>query len=296
MSLFRFSPTPSGYLHIGNAFNFVLTWLIAREKGARILLRIDDLDAVRRRDEYVEDIFRSIDRLGLDYDEGPGGPDDFYANWSQQHRLPLYEAALQNLAKLPEVYACGLSRKQINQLKAKGQYPDAARRQALSLEMPDTAWRIQTSPTHDISFQDMTGDRHQVNLHAQMCDFVIRRKEGLPAYQLASLVDDQHFGVTGIVRGRDLLPSTAAQLFLAEKIAMEDFGQIEFLHHPLFVKGKGEKLSKSAGAVSLKEMLKKPEEVFSFLSQALGMEKGRSLQDLQAGFQIKSLIMKGIQI
>lgn len=295
MSLFRLTPTPSGYLHIGNAFNFVLTWLIAREMGADILLRIDDMDAARRRDEYVEDMFRSIDALGLEYDLGPIGPDDFYAKWSQHHRMPLYEAALEKLVQQEDlIYACKLSRKEIKGLKQAGTYPEFARKQAVSLSEPETTWRVQTAGR--VNFLDMNQAAYQVNIEEVMPDFVIRKKDGLPAYQLASLVDDQHFGVTGIVRGKDLVASTASQLWLAEKMGFEAFKEMRFLHHPLFVGADGEKLSKSAGAISLKEMLKKPEQIFGWISQAMNLPHCTSLEELQSVFNLPEISLSSVEI
>lgn len=293
--MYRFTPTPSGYLHIGNAFNFTLTWLIAREEGAQIVLRIDDLDAARRREEYVEDIFRSIEALGLDYDIGPSGPDDFYAHWSQHHRLPLYHAALQQLAVPPtNLYGCKLSRKEINKLQKAGRYPAFARKQAHSLDEPYTAWRIKTEA--EISFQDFDKTPYQVNLMAEMPDFVLRRKDGLPAYQLASLVDDQHFGITGIVRGKDLVASTAAQLWLAEQLGYQEFRHVKFLHHPLFVGTASEKLSKSAGALSLKQMLEKPEQVFAWLAQAMNLPVCQNLAELKSAFKIYKMALTSVQV
>ena len=116
----RFAPTPSGYLHIGNGFNFVLTWLHARTRGGNILLRIDDLDKGRVRPEYVEDVFRTLDWLGLDWDEGPFGPSDLERKWSQHLRLDRYRSAIDELAFREIAFACALSRVQIIQ---SGGYP-----------------------------------------------------------------------------------------------------------------------------------------------------------------------------
>lgn len=293
--MFRFTPTPSGYLHIGNAFNFVLTWLIAREMGEDILLRIDDMDAARRRDEYVEDIFRSIEALGLDYDQGPSGPDDFYANWSQHHRMDLYEATLQKLAFSTDlVYGCKLSRKEIKALRKEGRYPSFARKQTVGLKAPKTAWRVKTEGL--IRFQDLDQRHFQVDLSKEMPDFVIRRKDGLPAYQIASLADDQHFGINGIVRGNDLLASTAAQLWLAEKLEYKEFADAAFLHHPLFTGAQHQKLSKSAGALSLKQMLEQPGEVWRWIALAMNLPFCSSLAELQSAFSLQNVTLSSIEI
>ena len=102
----RLAPTPSGYLHRGNLFSFALTWLLARKDGLQILLRIDDMDRARFRPEYLEDIFRSLDSLGINYDEGPSGPDDFHSRWSQMHRRELYDYALSQMRQDQLLFAC----------------------------------------------------------------------------------------------------------------------------------------------------------------------------------------------
>ncbi|MEZ0538554.1 glutamate--tRNA ligase family protein [Fibrella arboris] len=224
--LFRLAPTPSGYLHLGNALNFVLTWLAARQRGARILLRIDDLDAARKRTEYVDDVFRTIDFLGLDYDLGPSSPTDFEANWSQHHRMARYVDTLERLRASGRVYACGLSRKELTTYGAT--YPAHGRNQHLLLSEPGVAWRFRAEG-------------------GGAGDFVVRRRDGLPAYQIASLTDDHDFGVTHLVRGNDLVDSTDRQRQLAEVLHWGGFLHAQVWHHPVLTDQAGNKLSKSAG-------------------------------------------------
>lgn len=235
-SLLRLAPTPSGFLHEGNLLNFYLNWHAARLRSARILLRIDDLDADRKRPEYVAGIFESLRHAGFDWDIGPGRETtdvsacvaDFEANWSQYHRINLYNDLLARLRNTGLLFACRKSRKDI--AAAGGTYPPEFRDQRLSLDEPDVAWRIKTT-----------------GLDASMQDFVVRRRDGIPAYQVASVADDLHFGVTHIIRGEDLEPSTRAQIWLAGLLREAAFGSIHFLHHPLIRNERGEKLSKSAG-------------------------------------------------
>lgn len=255
--LTRLAPTPSGFLHIGNMCSFVLTWALARGVGAKILLRIDDLDSERVRPEYIDDIFRTIDRLGINYDTGPSGGDDFNSNWSQQHRLPLYEDLLARLTATGNVFACNLSRKVIREGAPGGQYPLAGREQDLSLEMQDVSWRIIT-PDEICHWEDLGGNGRAINLFQVMRDFVIRRRDGVPSYQVASLADDLHFGVNLIVRGEDLLPSTAAQLYLAGLLGKKRFKNSTFFHHPLIADMQGRKLSKSTASV---RQLSRPDKV-----------------------------------
>lgn len=251
---FRLAPTPSGYLHTGNALNFVLNWLAARLHGARILLRIDDLDAERKRPEYVQDIFETLDWLGLDWDEGPRSLEDFERNWSQHQRLPLYFNVLERLQEEGMLFACRKSRRDLAPFE--GDYPPEFREQGLSLSDADVAWRIKTFPGFS------------------MPDFIVRRRDGVPAYQIASLADDLHFGITHVIRGADLENSTDAQCFLAACLNEDKFLKIKFLHHPLITDERGEKLSKSAGATSLKALREGGEgveRVFRQVADMLGL-------------------------
>ena len=260
----RLAPTPSGYLHKGNAFSFVLTWLLVRQAGGQLLLRIDDADTARARPEYMEDIFSSLDWLGLDWDIGPSGPTDFINSYSQAIRFPVYLQLLEDLQHQGSLYACSCSRSQLRQQALKGLSGDSCRNRALSLADPAYAWRIKV-PEQDICFQERGVGTRCLPLAAHMGDFVVKRKGGLPAYQLASLSDDLYWGINVIVRGEDLLYSTAAQVYLAQLLAAqagesgrqqaaEQFVSATFLHHPLLLDEKGEKLSKSTGSTSLKNL------------------------------------------
>lgn len=297
----RIAPTPSGYLHVGNAFSFVLTWLIVRKTGGRLLLRIDDSDAARSRPEFIDDIFYTIDWLGLDYDLGPAGPDDFNRRFSQQHRAGLYSDVLQALSSSGRVYACSCSRKQIRELSTEGIYPGSCREKELPLTRKNTAWRIRVPETEKITFDDMLS-RQPVGLPLgrKMGDFVIRRKDGLPAYQLVSLADDMHYGVNMIVRGSDLCESTAAQLYLAQclnsipnnwQVRAGAFLDTAFCHHGLIRNEAGDKLSKSRGAAAvmqLREAGKGPEEVYQRVAAYAGItnQKIKSLPHLLENFSI----------
>lgn len=234
-SRLRLAPTPSGFLHAGNALNFILNWLAARlQPGAKLLLRIDDLDADRKRPAYIADIFEALAWLGLDWDEGPTSPADFDADWSQIQRMPLYTKALAQVQAAGFVYACAKSRRDLAPFG--GHYPLEFRDQHLPLDTPHVAWRAFTPSEFSLS------------------DFIVRRRDGVPAYQLASLVDDLHFGVSHIIRGQDLWPSTVAQQWLAKQLGWVGFQEICFLHHPLIMDDQGEKLSKSAGATALRSL------------------------------------------
>lgn len=241
----RIAPTPSGFLHIGNAFSFLLTEEIALKHYGKILLRIDDLDAERKRPEYVQDIFESLSWLGIAYQEGPEDSTDFESNWSQLRRLDIYHAAISKLIASGLAFACSCSRKE---LQEKGGCD--CREKNIPHDTPDTALRIFVPAGKTIT----VNENLSVPLFESTGHFIIRRRDGIPAYQLASLCDDLHFGITHIVRGTDLLSSTAAQLYLAEILGEDRFASIRFYHHPLLKNDQDEKLSKSAGALSLKAM------------------------------------------
>lgn len=277
----RLAPTPSGFLHIGNAVNFVLTWVLTRRAGGKLWLRIDDLDAPRMRPEYLEDIFRTIDWLGLDYDFGPSGPDDHIKSFSQQSRQDTYLAAIEQLRQGGgEIFACVCSRSEIRSNSEAGQYGGTCRNAGIPFIQPETTIRIATPPDAVISWSDHLLGKTSVNLYDQMRDFVVRRKDGIPAYQIASLVDDLRLGVNLIVRGEDLANSTAAQLFLSTFLSENAFSQTQFYHHQLLTDDEGRKLSKSAGAYSLKEMResgKSTSLVFSLAAQILAQPGGHFL-------------------
>ena len=259
------APTPSGYLHRGNAANFLLNAKLAGENG-RIWLRIDDLDRGRFREAYLEDIFRVIDRLGIVVTDGPASPAEFHARWSQEHRMKDYLAALDQLRTSGLLFACPCSRREL----ATGEHQHGCLQGKVSPDADKVAWRINTRDLAPVSIPDLVQSQpFTVDLHTAMPDFVVRKKDGRPSYQPACVVDDVLFGITAVGRGQDLLPSTAAQAVLSRLMGYGNlFERIDFLHHPLLEGTDGEKLSKSAGAESvsglgasfgLRELLKRVE-------------------------------------
>ena len=271
----RIAPTPSGYLHLGNALSFAITWALARKQQGIVALRIDDLDNARFRPEYLQDIFDTLDFMGIDYDEGPRSPADFQQHYSQHLRLPAYQALLDKLVLEGMVYACPCSRSQIAAVSPQGLYPLTCREEQLPLDAPDAAWRIRIPDDTIISFHDLLLGNCSVALAQEMPDFVVRRKDHIPAYQIASLCDDLEMGVNLIVRGEDLMLSTAAQLFLAEHAGATAFTDARFVHHPIISSANGNKLSKSDDALSLTEMRKaglKPQELWRMLASILGWQ------------------------
>jgi glutamyl-tRNA synthetase len=275
----RLAPTPSGYLHLGNAVNFVLTWLLVRRAGGTLHLRIDDLDRARLRRPYLSTIFRVIDWLGLTYDHGPGGPDDFLQHHSQLLHLPAYNQALRRLAQRPGLlYGSQRSR-------------TGGAAEAVPLVTPGAAWRARVPGDACISFEDGWQGTTQVPLAAGLPDFIVRKKDGVAAYQLASVVDDLRLGTTLVVRGLDLLPSTAAQLWLAAQLPeLRAFNasRIQFHHHGLLTDAAGHKLSKSTQVRGDQGVLAlgTPGPVYAAVARLLGLPAGagESLTSLQMAF------------
>lgn len=253
----RIAPTPSGYLHQGNAFSFVITAVIAHLAGADILLRIDDLDKPRYRTKYADDIFRTLDFLQIEWQEGPRSTTELEKEWSQHQRMDLYEKLLDRLDEKKALFACKCSRKQIERLTEDGGYPGRCRGKELPLEDKNAAWRILTDQ-RSLILKQWSAAEQMDYLPAGLRDFVVKRKDGFPAYQAASVADDLHFGVNLIVRGLDLYDSSLAQLFIADVLGEKAFADSQFFHHPLITNADGSKLSKSAGAEALSKMREQP--------------------------------------
>jgi len=267
----RIAPTPSGYLHLGNAYSFRLTADLARRTGARILLRIDDLDQDRAEERYIQDIFDTLQFLDIPWDEGPRGTAEFGQTWSQLRRMALYRQALEELRRQDVLFACACSRSQIARESVGGEYPGTCRDKGLSLDLPDVSWRVRTDMQKGLTMQQLHAPAFSGPLDNSVKDFVVKKKDGSPAYQLTSLVDDLHFGVDLIVRGQDLWSSTLAQLYLAELLpGGRAFANAVFHHHTLFTDAGGSKLSKSAGAASIQFLRregKTPAEIFGMMGQ-----------------------------
>ncbi|PJJ83697.1 glutamate--tRNA ligase family protein [Mucilaginibacter auburnensis] len=244
--LTRIAPTPSGYLHLGNALSFVLTAAIAKNTNASLLLRIDDLDRDRVESRYVEDVFETLKFLNIQWQIGPGSAAEFQNQWSQLQRLELYNPALDELAKRKLVFACTCSRKQ---LQTPG-YICKCAESSYPLNTPNSAWRLITD-NEPVSINTLANGRVEFNLPSEMKNFIVRKKDGHSAYQLSSLIDDVHFGVDLIVRGEDLWPSTIAQHYLARVLDLYQFSNATFHHHQLLTVNGVDKLSKSAGSTSL---------------------------------------------
>lgn len=248
--LTRLAPTPSGFLHVGNLLSFAATYALADHFQAGILLRIDDLDRERLRPEYLADIFDTLHYLNIPHHRGPLNPGEFSTQWSQALRMQDYNRFLTTLRENGHLFACDCSRAQL----VDGAYPGTCRHKNIPLDTPGVAWRLRTDPRARIAMRSPGQERTFMTLPPDMHDFVVRKKNGDPAYQLASVVDDLLFGVDLVVRGIDLLPSTLGQIYLASLLPFNAFPHLLFWHHPLLEGPSGGKLSKSAGDTSIRYM------------------------------------------
>ena len=256
----RFAPSPTGDLHIGNARTALLAWLQARSAGGRFVLRMEDLDPGRVRPEFLQSQLLDLRWLGLDWDEGPdvGGPVGPYL---QTQRAELYDEALEKLWRAGYLYQCHCTRKEIAAAvnaphaadDAEPPYPGTCRPVPLAespLDSPNTAVRFRV-PEEEVAFIDRVHGQQRLNPSRVGGDFVVRRKDGVAAYQLAAVVDDAAMGITDVLRGADLLTSTPRQILLYKALGLS---MPRWAHVPLILGEDGERLAKRSGALTLREL------------------------------------------
>ncbi len=234
----RIAPTPSGFLHVGNAANALATAWWAASLDGTIHLRIDDLDSDRVRPEYVDDILDVLRWLDVDWKTGPRSYQDTLK--AREDRVARSRTSLQEAvdAGLP-AYACRCSRRQITGIPTAG-CPGGCRDLGLTLIPHETALRLAVDPGTVVRVEDA-----DVDLAAAMGDFVLWRRDDLPAYQWSSVFEDEQHTITHILRGRDLIESTAAQSHLAALVDLPFVQRAEVRHHDLVLDESGRKLSKS---------------------------------------------------
>lgn len=287
LKLTRYAPTPSGFIHIGNVYSFIVTYHLAKKHGTKILLRIDDLDQERVKNRYIQDVFDTLDFMELPYDIGPKNLKELKSHFSQNNRLKHYSKALESLKKSQKLFACDCSRKKVEKMHPKGYYTGFCRSRKLSLDQKDISLRFRADMHQDISFKDLNEGHIVGKLPGILTDFVVKRRDGLPSYQLASVVDDLHFGVDLVVRGKDLWGSTLAQVYLSAFLEPNSFAQNTFYHHYLMQDPKNQKISKSAGATSIQSMRKagkKKEDIYRTIGEWLGIKEQVKSLDAFGGY------------
>ncbi|MEM8607116.1 MAG: tRNA glutamyl-Q(34) synthetase GluQRS [Myxococcota bacterium] len=260
----RFAPSPTGKMHPGHARTALVTWLRARKLGGKIVMRIEDLDGPRVVPGSADAILRDHEWLGLDWDEGP-----VY----QSAREPHYEEALHALSEAGRVYPCTCSRKDIAAIASAPHGDDGVRYPGTCRNGPT---RRDRPPSLRFRFEDPSpGFDDALRGHYSPGrvggDFVVRRADGLWAYQLAVVVDDADMGITEVVRGEDLLSSTPRQIALYEALGLDTPG---FAHVPLVLSPDGTRLSKryeTATIVALRSSGRSAESIIGELARSLGL-------------------------
>ncbi len=294
----RYAPSPTGMLHLGNLRTALLAWLFARSAGGGFVVRVEDLDQPRVRPHAAEQQLADLRWLGVEWDEGPdvGGA---YGPYLQGARQRIYEAEIARLGERGLLYPCYCTRAELSRVASAPQGDDAPRypgtcrelgtrdRQRLEASGRRAALRFR-APERTFSFRDRIAGLVEEPIATSAGDFVVRRSDGSIAYQLAVVVDDALMGITQVVRGADLLSSTARQLALYDALGYT--APREFAHVPLALDNGGERLAKrdaSAGVAALRAAGVRRERVLGALAASCGLwEAGRpaTLAELSGAF------------
>lgn len=271
MTVGRFAPSPSGRMHLGNLFTALLAWLSARADGGEFVLRIEDLDPDRSRAEYAEAIRDDLRWLGLDWDrEMP----------LQSTQTPVYAEQFERLRKRGLIYPCFCTRNELHAASAPHAsdgtllYAGTCRNLTpaqIASQTRKPAWRIRV-PEETISFRDGVFGAVTQNLATACGDFILRRSDGVYAYQLAVVCDDALGGITQVVRGCDLLPSTPRQIWLGRVLG---FVQPAYYHVPLLVAPDGRRLSKRERDLDMEHLRRRytPEQLTGRLAFLAGLRQ-----------------------
>lgn len=296
----RFAPSPTGNLHLGSIATALVAWLRSRRAGGEFVLRVEDIDTPRVLRDSESRQLEDLRWLGFDWDEGPdvGGRCGPYR---QSQRTGLYEAALLQLAAAGHTYLCDCSRGEIASVASAPhagedgpRYPGTCRR----FGMQARAWRRPPAvrlavPEGVITVIDAFQGRVEQDVSAQVGDFVLRRGDGVFAYQLAVVVDDAAMQISEVVRGCDLLSSTPRQILLAKLLGLP---VPNYAHLPLILDADGNRLEKRnprQTVAGLREAGVAPSEMLSLLASALGLldaqDNAVTLKDLVANANLSVL-------
>ena len=279
----RFAPSPTGDLHLGNLRTALLAWLFTRWASGQFVLRIEDLDQPRVRPGSTERMLADLSWLGLDWDEGPdcGGP---YAPYVQSERLHIYHYYLKQLQDAGLVYPCYCTRAEVAQAASAPQqgadgsrYPGTcrdltssqSRRYEANGRKPSLRFRVPAESL--VTFNDLLVGEYTQDVPTAVGDFIVQRSDGIFAYQFAVVVDDALMHINQVVRGTDLLSSTARQILLYEALG---FPIPTFAHVPLVLDEQGHRLAKrqqSAGLAPLKGASKSPQAIVAELAASCGL-------------------------
>lgn len=302
----RFAPTPSGFLHLGNVFCSLLAWLYAKSGDGKIILRVEDLDPLRCPRRNADALARDLEWLGLFWDEGAyasSDSDDYF----QSRRTAIYEKYFRRLAEQELVYPCFCSRAELHAAEAPHlsdgrviysgacrQLTEAERQRKMQLRRP--AYRVKVQDEH-ISFTDGHYGGQSYNLAEESGDFIVRRSDGVFAYQLAVTVDDALMGVTQVVRGCDLLSSTPMQLYLYRLLNLTP---PSFCHIPLLTDPDGRRLAKRDGDLEIGALRRRYGDprplvgILAYLAGQLPKPEPISAQELLPFFEPKKIPLRNI--
>ena len=309
----RFAPSPTGELHAGNARTALLAWLWARSEKGGFTLRVEDLDRPRCKPGLAERQLLELSFLGLDWDEGPlaGSPEEEIGErgpYRQSRRSAIYDAAIDRLREAGHVYECFCSRAQIKALSEASaphgpadegpRYPgicanlsEAEREEKRKLRAPALRLRVPPGP---IEFVDEIQGLQRFDPRSEVGDFVLRRFDGIHSYQLAVVVDDAAMGCDQVLRGADLLSSTARQILLYRMLGAKvpRFAHAPLMHGPPGPDGQPQRLSKRAGAETLSAMRERgddPRRLVAMLARSLGLTDREAVSpgELLAGFSLR---------
>lgn len=267
----RFAPSPTGRMHLGNVFSALLSWLSAKSQGGTWLLRIEDIDPQRSKQEYAELIMDDLHWLGLDWDEGP---------YYQSERGDIYEHYLKQLTDNGLTYPCYCTRADILATQAPHEsdgrvvYKGTCRNLAPGVKTGPAVIRMKVPSEGKgiLSFTDGHYGMQTIDLTTHCGDFIVRRKDGAWAYQLAVVVDDALMGINEVVRGCDLLLSSPQQIYLAQQLG---FAPPHFTHLPLLCNKQGQRLSKRDQSLDMAALRTSntPEEIIGMLAHAAGLQQ-----------------------
>ena len=256
----RLAPSPTGFLHLGHARTFWIAQQRAEEAGGALILRSEDLDSARCRAEFSAAMMGDLRWFGLRWSEGPdvGGP---HAPYVQSARMAGYIAAFEKLRALGAIYPCSCSRQDVLRAltaphagEEEPVYPGTCRaplrgKSEIRISKSETNWRFRVPDGETVSFTDSALGEHAEIAGRDFGDFLVWRKDGMPSYQLACVVDDAAMGVTEVVRGADLLTSTCRQLLLYRALGLD---APAFHHCALMTDVNGIRLAKRDAATSLR--------------------------------------------
>jgi glutamyl-tRNA synthetase len=289
----RFAPTPSGRMHLGNVFSFLIAWLSVKSRDGHILLRMEDLDTQRTSAEFAQVLRQDLTWLGLTWD-GETAP--------QSQRSAVYDRYFEQLMDEKLLYPCYCTRSQLHNVNAPHLsdgtyvYPGTCRNRSDHPDKPHS-WRVQV-PDTVWEFTDRLQGHYQENLATDCGDFVVRRADGVYVYQLAVTVDDGEAGVTEVVRGVDLLSSAPRQMYLQQLFG---FDHPAYGHVPLLLTPDGRRLSKRDKDLDLGQLQKwlTPEELIGSLAHTCGLLEHYqpiSARELAAEFSWETLKKEDIYL